>query len=415
MQIIHKIFATKIKRIEFNFSILSFFILLASTQLQYLLSINRSLIVTFGLLLFIMSIFNSEYKRNIKLHELYIYSTLLYGLGLTSILFAIELIAKTSTRYLPIFWITQLVLTVIIFKEFTANRFEHLTWVLIITFMLETLIVMGQISYRAGYIGFEKVVDIENDVHAITGSMTNPNDFSSQLLIIALSIIYIAIMKNERYKVLFACLAMLPMAYAGGSRTIIMIAIGCAVIFFLWYIANKKTGFLESLFACIFIAVAILFTYSLAIELETDNLLSRTAERLDALQDISFDESIDFRLIALRRLYENFFNLNFGTFSDLQYGVFFTSRDHPLMKNNPHSLIVELSFLFGYAGFAFVLFFFGLMSWGILKNKNMNILNKFIFLVSLFAIQAVSASNMQAYYLFIPFLLIYSSSKTRFL
>jgi hypothetical protein len=388
--------------------LLAFLLLIGSTQLQYFLPLGRGPIVFFGMFVFIVQaclFFEKDTKFEIA--ELGIIGLMIYGLALTCILLTYELFIGAQTRYLPIFWVSQIFIFFILNNIIKNKKFTPLVLVISLILILEIVIILGQFSKNLGYAGFDKIVEVENDKHALTGSMTNPNDSAIFLMCLSLSLVYIYVFQNKKYKALAWSILVIPIFFIAGSRTVIVIAalnlIGILIWFFLRKDLDKwiKVGLSFAVFTLIFY----LFNF-LNLDQDTEGVALRAFERISRLEDALNDDSILFRFTVHQRLFDNIWNLGMGTFTDLKYGEFFLAVDDPLMKINPHSHLAEMSFLFGYFGLIYVVIFYLILLKSIIKDKYLGLPLKITFLLALLAMQAVSSSNMQAYYLYMPFIII---------
>jgi hypothetical protein len=127
----------------------------------------------------------------------------------------------------------------------------------------------------------------------------------------------------------------------------------------------------------------------------------RSVNRVLSLGDVESDSSIGFRLTSHLRLFENITQLGVGTFSDSNYFNFFRSDDFWLMNINPHSYLVEYSFLFGNNGFALILLVFIFILSKILLNFEIRIIFRIVAAIGLIFIQAVPSSMLTEIYFLI--------------
>ena len=75
-------------------------------------------------------------------------------------------------------------------------------------------------------------------------------------------------------------------------------------------------------------------------------------------------------MVVASRLIESLGSLGFGSLSDQNYGEFFQPLDPLLATINPHSYMVEMSFLFGYPGLLLALTFLAVTVWRIIAVRS---------------------------------------------
>ena len=269
--------------------------------------------------------------------------------------------------------------------------------------IIETSIIALQMSYLYYGIGLEpKSADGTTSALFPTGSQGNPNNSASLLLCMLTICSFHPNFKNNRTIKLI-----LPIVGAAIfftlSRTILIIYI---LILIEIVLRNKPQKYKIVLVSALLSLSAMTYFTILSGDTTWENIdspISRALNRTNSLKDIQGDDSINFRLIAHERLIESIGKLGPGTFSDQNYSKFLQSSDGSLMAANPHSIIVEYSFLYGYTGLISIIFLFIILIYRIIKNQELTLPQRGILVLTLLLVQAVPSSLIATTFFFIIF------------
>jgi hypothetical protein len=233
--------------------------------------------------------------------------------------------------------------------------------ILILFILVEIVVVFLQFSYLSLGFGLQPEVTELNLAGFITGSFGNPNNVAT-----ILSLSYLVLVVNRRiqgnaFGIMFSFIIGVAIFFTLSRAATVVFSL--TMIYFLF--ANKIffNGY-KFITASIFLLLPISILYYFADMNLDSEVLKRSMAKIFSILDAESDESIDFRFTSHLRLFENIGNLGYGSFSDLNYGIYFRGSDEWLHKVNPHSFLVELSFLFGYFGLILAICFF----WVIYKN-----------------------------------------------
>jgi oligosaccharide repeat unit polymerase len=240
--------------------------------------------------------------------------------------------------------------------------------------------------------------------------MNNPNDSAAFIGIILFAATTYLVCCGKKKAACCILFLFLPILLILSSRTMVAFAILNLFLILISRSKVKKISMIKEiiesiLFAAIF-SILMLALWYLIQDLEFETI-GRASERLKSFLGGSSDESIDFRFVSHYRLFESFGMLGFGSLSDLNYHDFFQSNDPLLMKVNPHSYLVEYSFLFGYLGFIIIFLFFIIIMYKLLINKKLPFSFKLLACFGLLFTQAVPASLLVSFYFFVPFIFIF--------
>lgn len=272
------------------------------------------------------------------------------------------------------------------------------SWILTsvtICLLIEILIIISQFTYITYGFGLPPKADDFIFMGAITGSYGNPNNVS---VMITLQIF--ALYKNGFLKKQSATSSLIIFsAFCAVFLTMSRVCFIIFSIFILMYYfrkanAGNKSDRLKSAVQWIFaVFLLIIFAWNFNYEELNNNspVFNRSIERLVSTSNLSSDESAAFRMISHARLLENIHNLGIGSFSDLSYHRFFQGDDDWLLKVNPHSFIVEMSFLYGYIGLILASVFILFIAFDLISNKSSIYLSIF-FIISFIFFQMIPSS-----------------------
>lgn len=136
---------------------------------------------------------------------------------------------------------------------------------------------------------------------------------------------------------------------------------------------------------------------------EANNVvIERSFNKIFSLGSLEQDYSVKFRVISMDRVVSALDRLGVGTMSDLNYGIFFNQDDDSLAKVNPHSLLAEIAFLYGWLGLGLIVIFFVFSFIDILRSSK-NLVLSLYFFSSFLLFQAVPSSvlGMPVFFYFI--------------
>jgi hypothetical protein len=388
----------------------SLFFILSASQFSYFLNYGAYLALLVGIFLFILSTTNNQgfmwKSKNI------LYGPFIAMAFLSFLLLIFGEKGEFDQRKIFESNIFQIISVILTYKLLDSQNERQITYIFLSIIIVEILILFGQFSYISIGIGFNRVVESELPIEVISGSHGNPNNSALQLGLMAMAVSSFFILRNENSKALGVLLIILPGILLTLSRTMLFLWI-LNVIFI--YLADliKRFSFINLIkFSVIktLIILMILIFYQYATSINLD-IYVRIIERLDSFNSLDGDSSIDFRIISHLRLIDNIFSLNYGSFSDLNYYDYFKIDDNWLLKVNPHSYIVEYSFLFGYLGFFVIAALFIKLTYLLLCRSYIPVPLKILSVFSIYFAQAVPSSLLTQYYFFIPFIFLYKIKK----
>lgn len=397
-------------KIVFERRTLAFFLLMAVTQLTYFVPAGGFLAMVAGVLFFGVCLVMGEIKLKHSRENWWLIGLIGCMVVLGALLLFFGSPGEFKGRNLFLYGIVQLALIMITLDLMKNVYFQRVVFnIFLIVIMLESVIIMGQFSFLTFGFGFSKIVEYDNDYGLLTGSMGNPNDSAAYLgLLLFSSTAYLVLLGKKRAAYLLLFLG-LPAIFFTLSRTMLVFWVLNLFAIFLTdskFSKNSLSDRIKSVSFVIFLAGLSYFVF-LYLEYAQSDVISRALLRASSLGEAKDDNSIEFRFISHYRLFENILNLGLGTFSDLNYYKFFYSSDPWLMKVNPHSYLVEYSFLFGYLGFFVIVGLFVFFVRKILLNKNLPIFFRWVACIGVFFIQAVPSSLLASFYFFVPFVFLW--------
>lgn len=266
---------------------------------------------------------------------------------------------------------------------------------IIICLLSEIIIVISQFTYINYGFGIAPNDDDYIYFGAITGSYGNPNNVATMITLMIFTLYKNGILSKQSIIstiiIFFAYFAV----FLTMSRTCFVIF---SIFILLYYFSsgsklrkkNYKLGAARSILA---ISLLTFFAWNFSFsDLNKDSIvINRSIERIVGINNFDSDNSIEFRIISHVRLLENIHNLGIGSFSDLSYYNFFKSSDSWLMKVNPHSFIVEMSFLYGYIGFILAFTFIFFIVFDLIRHK-ISIYSSIFFIISFIFFQMIPSS-----------------------
>lgn len=387
-----------------NTCIAIIFLILGAPQAAYLIPSGGFIFLFSAFILFLMIVLPGLIKFTYSSAD-WIFISIIFAmicLGFALLIFGKE--GQFTPRNLfsnGVFELIVVMLTLFALKSKTGAIKLALSFAILVC--IESIIVLGQFTFLNFGIGFSKIAGDGNIVGMLTGSMANPNNSAAYIGILLLAVsAYFTVKNNTKTAILIMIMA-LPAIFLTLSRTIIVFW----VLNLLAILASNKNACKVGLMTLwVFLLAAFLFSVFNQFDYQSNDILSRSVDRIMSLTSVGEDGSIGFRYIAHLRLIENMTNLGFGTFKDLDYSEFFDAADPQLMNINPHSYIVEYSFLFGYFGFIiiFTLFFYIIKE--IFLSKDLPLPFKLVAAIGVLFIQAVPSSFLALNFFVAPFLFI---------
>lgn len=227
------------------------------------------------------------------------------------------------------------------------NYINFLKNIVIYFSIAQLIICLGQISTLTLGIGLP-VTDVYASKMMVSGTFYNSNDLGSNILL--LFFIYSMVERTPNFKSnRFIWLILLILLLISGSRSALFIA---AIIYILNHGINLKKTFLSfmSLSAFYYLMIFLLGSSS-------NSVIMRSFQRTESLfsilkEGVDSDSSTSLRLESYLHYFKNIPSLGLGTWEKGNYikyseGASFSSS---LMFQNPHSLIIEISYWLGLPG-----------------------------------------------------------------
>lgn len=384
----------------------SLFFLVAAPPLSYLFSVGNVISYCVGVLFFICAYIQGEIKFPTGPGRLGLLLLFLPMSALSLVLLLFGTSGEFASRYIFAYSVFQLMTLILLFSINNENAAHRIAGALFLAALLEGVVIIGQFLYVTYGFGFSKIAEYDNSYGLLTGSMGNPNDSATYVGVLTFAVsVFLSVKRYYGYA--YVCLlTALPPIFLTLSRTMLVFWLANLLVVYLSasFGENRAKRSINYLFALAILLICVAFyIYSGEIDSEVFN---RSIERISLLSGVGADESTGFRRTSLLRLVENIDDLGLGSFSDLNYYKFYDASDDWLIKVNPHSYIVEYSFLFGYPGFFVIISIFATLAVLIFSNRNVSLSFRMLACFGLFAIQAVPASLVIAVYFFPPFIFL---------
>lgn len=279
-----------------------------------------------------------------------------------------------------------------------------------IVLAIEFILAFLQISYYSTGVGLPPTFEDYSDFSFVSGSFANANDFAVFIAAncIALYSCWLLEGKDGRGYALLGICAM--GVFVSLSRTVFLFTI--FFIAFSLVRGGKKALKAPKKKANLVLLVAmLLIVMGFAVAVTTDFLVNtsvfeRSIARIGQVGEITTDESSGARSLVYIRFLESLPYLGVGTFSDLNYSKFFQPGDFYLMTINPHSFLVEMSFLYGWAGCIAAIGLIAALMIGIMKNRDLPLYIRSVGALSLVFFQSVPSSILTSTSFFLPYLLL---------
>lgn len=400
------------KEVELNSKSWAMLFFLAAPQVSYFLPGGYAVSYALGFLLFLYAVIGKDIRVSYRKIEVLLIGVFVYMALLGLLLFFLGEAGEYESRNIAVSFLLQVIVVLLVLSFVGSNDHSKLAYILLGICVFEIFIILGQYFYVVYGVGFSKRGEYGVDSGMLTGSLQNPNNSAAMLGLFVLTLTIFFVMERRfsfAYIVLLG--SFLPIFLLLSRTMTVLWFLNFAVVFFT---ANFTAAFsrspsgnsyLPNLFflSALSLSVWLGFSYFYSAE---EEVFSRSSARLATLTSLGGDSSVGFRIVSHERLFENLGSLGIGSFSDLNYGSYFDSGDPALMKINPHSYIVEYSFLFGYFGFFAVMFLFGLLVVNIFLNTGLGFAFRLLACFALFFVQAVPSSLLMAMWFFVPFIFI---------
>lgn len=382
-----------------NLRIFSFSIFLFFSQIWYFNSVLSFIFLFFGFLTFAIAVVSKKINMIFSGTSLLLFCLYLTFFGLCFLLMFLG-DYQENTRILFIYSLIQLVMFFCI-KDVKDHDMYFLRKIFILYFFIEVLILLSQFIYVSYGFGVQPKNDF--GILAIGGTHGNPNNLA---VVLSLIFIFISITKSKYSNNSNSVFYLIIIFYIFGvflisSRTVVIFSIAFLILFF----GKKGKKYLFSIIS----AAAIFYLYNYS----SDNqLLSRSIDKITSINTLDKSDSADFRVLAFRRLFENFFDLGLGTWSDRNYIRFFDDNDPELIKYNPHGFLPEISFLFGLFGFFLGVAIIYSNIYILYNNRSFNLVLKILLITIILFYMSVPSSILS---MPIFFILVYLISKSEIL
>lgn len=239
----------------------------------------------------------------------------------------------------------------------------------------------------------------------ITGSYGNPNNVA---VVIVLQLLLL-ISKDRVVRNWSGYITVLVVGFAvflTMSRTVLLFYITLLLYFgFKGRRSSERNG-VRVAFLALLVLVGSVFTIFDGVGQTENAVIGRSFNKIFSLGALEQDYSVRFRVVSMDRLVASLDSLGIGSMSDLNYKVFFESDDDPLAKVNPHSLLAEIAFLYGWVGFGLIVVFFIFCFIDIARLSRSVVLS--FYFVSLFLLFQAVPSSVLGFPVFFYFIVLIS-------
>lgn len=381
-----------------NLKTLTFSLFIFFPQIWYFYPLLGFSALTLGFTIFLTLFFSKKINFIVSKFDFLIFSQFLIFF-VSCILLSLLDNHSSENRFLFIYALMQLIMFLCI-KDIKSNELKNIRLILILYFLIELLILSLQFIYVS--YGFGLPPKNNFGIYAIGGSSGNPNNLA---VVLSLVYIFIVLSKDDyfsNYKTTFIFMLLTVFYLLGifitSSRTVLVVSL----LFLFFYLLRRKISVLY-----IFLTIIIVISLTnLSILNSNNDVINRSITKIGSIQSFNEDSSANFRLLAFERLFENFTNLDLGTWQDRNYTKFFKDSDPELIKTNPHGFLPEVSFLFGFFGFIFGIFTIIVYIYGIFINNYLKRNLKFVLIVCFLFYMSVPSSILGLPIFFVLFYLI---------
>jgi hypothetical protein len=396
-----------------NIKALSLLLIIGAWQISYIFGISPAIILGCGVVLCLYIILFDRLIFECSEFVLIFLFALMTILGFMLLVFGVE--GQLSPRPIYFYSTAQLVaIVLILLMTNKVNGYGKGVMVLSVILAIEMMVVLGQFTYITFGFGFSKIIENEYDVAFISGTLGNPNNSAALIGLLVCVLTFYYLNNNRKRSAVFVLMLSLFPIFLTLSRTMLLLWIlNFLCIVFSGFSNNKFKTKRSGLILIISAIILIILIFNLidAYHFYEYEVIERSISRALSLRNFSEDSSITFRLISHVRLIENFSNLGFGSFSDLNFFKYFQTSDDYLMKVNPHSYLVEYSLLFGYTGFVVVFAIFLYFTYLLLLKSKLPFHFRLLAVFALLFTQAVPSSLLTSPYFFVPFVFMWKLKK----
>lgn len=395
-----------------SLSIIAFAMMLMYVQIRFVGGAIYAVTTATGMVLALIPVLRSRSRGALSALE----ATLLGSFLGLEILYALLLMSGDTVNAdnfrLLIFGALQLEMLIVIFKFRRDIEFwRRLKIVLALAIGFEFTICALQFSYYLTGIGVQPSTTDYEQYSMVTGSFFNSNDVAVFMVSFGM-VLAIMCWAERRAGQLVAVLSIfLIAAFISMSRAAFAISVLFSVVMLAYLVRDSFQAIMKRKSSIVGLGLGVVLLATAGFSLQfmkigDDSVTARSLDRMDSIATISTDQSVGARGLAYERLVESLPNLGLGSMQASNYDVFFQGTDYSLMKTNPHSFIVEIAFLFGYAGLIVILLMFGALAALIMANRGIPIYLRWVTIVALAVCQGIPSSVLGNATFFIPFVLI---------
>ncbi len=273
-----------------------------------------------------------------------------------------------------------------------------------IYFVVESLVILGQYIYAIYGVGFQPKSELF--FVFIEGTTLNPNN-TAVMITAMVSVIALQCKLYGKYNLLalVGVVGLFDVFLASSRACTLLYGLFFLVLFYDVFF-NEKLGFRIYFVFFLLVFLSAIVGVSDLKALGSQDIFDAVFAKLSTITELSDDESTQFRVNSMIRLFESFDRLDFGSLSDLNYATYFNTNDEWLNTVNPHSFLAEYSFLFGYLGFLLAFSLSVMLIFKIYTNKKVTIGVRFALGCMVFILPFVPSSVLAMPQLFIVFYLM---------
>lgn len=358
-----------------NLLLVAFFLFLFSVQANFFWTGASRVFYALGFVAALMGLASRAIRKDWFLYVL-IFS-LLFLLTALVPFFGQNGEMASRSLYFYSFTLVFMVLVASAVNENEENRSSALN-LIHLSLWVEILVVLLQFSYLTWGVGLVPKTEFAENTKFITGSFGNPNNVAVVIVLYVLLLINKGSLVRRASTSILLALAAVAI-FLTLSRTAFVVYATLLVYFFLKDRQGERLGkgLISGYFVLVLLA-GVLFGAANSLKTSDSMVIERSLTRLETLSAVGEDESVAFRFISMTRLAQAIDRLGLGTMSDLNYRSFFDSSDLWLAQVNPHSFIVEMSFLFGYPGLVIALLLFVVMFIHLVRINKSLVLGSYI-------------------------------------
>lgn len=266
--------------------------------------------------------------------------------------------------------------------------------------IVEIVIVGLQFSHMSFGIGLAVSEGALSDGHLIEGSYGNPNNGAVVLAMLLMLLVMTGYVRISSLSGTALVVAGVVATFLTLSRTAFALLVAFLLAAMLApmlrraSIAASMRAARRLLLVLVVLGAMLLMLqrWGVISSLEDLAVVEHSLVRVATLPEFGQDASVKWRMVVMSRLIESLNSLGFGSLSDRNYGEFFQPLDPLLATINPHSYLVEMSFLFGYPGLFMALTFLAVAVWRIISVRGSRRFLVVVFGISVLFFQMVPSS-----------------------